>query len=288
MSEDDRLAEQFEAQRPHLQALAYRMLGSREAARDAAQEAWLRLSRSDAASIDNLGGWLTTVVSRLCLDALRARKVRGDEARRAPDPVPVAGDAPPDAALLWADSLGAALGVVLDALGPAERVAFVLHDLFDWPFAEIAAIVGRSPAAARQLASRARRRLQGAEAGATVDPARQRDLVRAFLAASRDGDLAALLALLDPEVVLRADPAAVAQGAPRQLSGADAVAALFQQRTRALRPALIEGLAGAVWAPGGARRGIIEFQLRGGRIVALSLRADPALLGELAVSQLAE
>src|SRR5205809_934269 len=209
------LAERFEANRPHLRAVAYRMLGSVAEADDAVQEAWLRFDRSDTSAVANLGGWLTTVVARVCLDMLRARKSRGEEpltpAGPAVDRQPSQSD--PEEEVLLADSVGLALLVVLETLAPAERLAFVLHDMFDLSFEEIAPIVDRSPDAARQLASRARRRVQGAGTVPDADPTRQREMVDAFLAASRGGDFDALLALLDPDVVVRADPAAVLVGA---------------------------------------------------------------------------
>ena len=210
MDEHEWLAEQFEANRTHLRAVAYRMLGSLSEADDAVQEAWLRLSRSDTSGVENLGGWLTTVVARVCLDMLRSRKSRREEPLGAhvPDPMVSREDGiDPEHEALLADSVGLALLVVLETLAPAERVAFVLHDMFDLPFDEIAPIVGRSPTAARQLASRARRRVQGAATVPDADLTRQREVVDAFLAASRGGDFDALLALLDPDVVLRADRA---------------------------------------------------------------------------------
>src|SRR5256885_3189803 len=215
MVEHDTLAERFEANRAHLRGVAYRMLGSLSDADDAVQEAWLRLSRADVSGVDNLGGWLTTVVARVCLDMLRARKARHEEPFDATAPEPAAPrGAAPDAEqeMLLADSVGLALLVVLETLAPAERLAFVLHDMFAVPFDEIAPIVGKSPDAARQLASRARRRVQGATMS-DVDLTRQREVVDAFLAASRGGDFDALLAVLDPDVVVRADSAAVEAGA---------------------------------------------------------------------------
>src|SRR5712691_8486690 len=212
MGEGDWVTEQFEANRAHLRSVAYRMLGSPSEADDAVQEAWLRLSRSDTSGVENLGGWLTTVVARVCLNTLRSRESRREEPLDAHVPEPIvsreAGIDPEHEALL-ADSVGLALLVVLETLGPAERVAFVLHDLFDLPFDEIAPVVGRSPAAARQLASRARRRVQGAATVPAADLTRRREIVDAFLAASRGADFDALLAILDPDVVLRADPVAV-------------------------------------------------------------------------------
>jgi len=294
MEEHDWLAARFEAHRTHLRAVAYRLLGSLSEADDAVQEAWFRLSRADTSGVENLGGWLTTVVARVSLDMLRARKSRGEEPLGAHLPEPLAGRADggdPEHEALLADAVGLALLVVLETLAPAERLAFVLHDLFAVPFEEIAPIVGRSPAAARQLASRARRRVQGAPAAPDADQSRQRAVVAAFLAASRDGDLTALLALLDPEVVLRADPVAVAasaarvgQGAPKlapEVRGASAVAEVFAGRARAARPALIDGVPGATWAPGGQPRAVFAFEIAGGTIVAIELFFDPARLGQM-------
>src|SRR6516225_1425889 len=244
MTESDWLAEGFEKNRTRLRAVAYRMLGSPSEADDAVQEAWLRFSRSDTSGVENLGGWLTTVVARVCLDMLRSRKARREESLDAhvPEQIvrPEEGIDPEQEALL-ADSVGLALQVVLDRLAPAERVAFVLHDMFDLPFGQIGPIVGRSPAAARQLASRARRRVRGAAMAPDADLARQREVVDAFLAASRGGDFGALVALLDPEVVLRADAAAVRSGAPGEVHGAAEVAGTFSGRARAARPALVNG-----------------------------------------------
>jgi RNA polymerase sigma factor (sigma-70 family) len=278
MDEHDFLAERFEGHRAHLLAVAYRMLGSAGEAEDAVQEAWLRLSRSDADAVRNLGGWLTTVVARVCLNILQARRTRGEEplqeyAEEAADPE--------DQALL-ADSVGSALLVVLETLSPAERIAFVLHDTFGVPFEEIAPIVERSPAATRQLASRARRRVRGAAPQGT-DLARQREVVNAFLAAAREGDFEALLTVLDPDVVLRADAAAVQTGAPEEVRGAQALAGFFSGRARAARPALVDGTAGAAWGPGGRPRVVFGFTFTEGKITAIDLLADPARLEELDV-----
>ena len=284
MDERDGLTESFERHRTHLRAVAYRMLGSPSEADDAVQEAWLRLSRAGASGIDNLGGWLTTVVARVCLDLLRSRKSRREEALGADAPEPVAGrehGIDPEREAVLADSVGLALLVVLETLAPAERVAFVLHDMFDLPFDDIARIVGRSPAAARQLASRARRRVQGAAATPAPDLARQRQVVDAFLAAARGGDLEALLAVLDPDVVLRADRAAVQAGATSEVRGAAAVASTFSGRARAAQPALVDGAAGAVWAPGGRPRVVFGFTIAGDKIVEIELLADPESLGQL-------
>src|SRR6266699_1157339 len=225
MDKHEGLAQRFEAERGRLRGVAYRMLGSLGEAEDAVQEAWLRLSRADSGGIDNLEGWLTTVVARVCLDMLRSRKSRGEQPLDDQAPVADRGHAPdPEEELLLADSVGLALLVVLDTLEPAERLAFVLHDMFDLSFDEIAAIVGRSPTAARQLASRARRRIQGAPTSPNADLTRQREVVDAFLAASRAGDFDGLLTLLDPDAVLRTDPAAVPPGAPTEIRGAAALA----------------------------------------------------------------
>jgi RNA polymerase sigma-70 factor (ECF subfamily) len=281
MEKPEGLAERFEANRTHLRAVAYRMLGSVSEADDAVQEAWLRLSRSDAASVENLSGWLTTVVARVCLDMLRTRKSRREEELGVHLTDPIAN--PEDEAVL-AESVGLALLVVLETLAPAERLAFVLHDMFAMPFEEIAPIVKRSPAAARQLASRARRRVQGATAADDGDPAGRRAIVDAFLAASRGGDLHALLALLDPDVVLRADAAAVGMGSTAEILGAAAVAANFSGRARAAQIALVNGAAGAVWAPGGVPRVVFAFTIAGGKIVQIEMIADPRQLSELDVS----
>jgi RNA polymerase sigma factor (sigma-70 family) len=284
MDEHQWLAERFEESRGHLQGVAYRMLGSLSEADDAVQEAWLRLSRADTSGVQNLGGWLTTVVARVCLDMLRSRKARSEEPMGEDGPEPSAsreGGTDPEQEALLADSVGRALLVVLETLAPAERVAFVLHDLFAMPFDEIAPIVDRSPAAARQLASRARRRVQGAPAAADADRTRQQEVVDAFLAASRGGDFNALLALLDPEVVVRADGAAVQLGASAELRGAAAVANTFMARAQGAQRALIDGLAGLAWAPGGRPRVVIGFTVTGGRIVRIDLLADPEQLGQL-------
>ena len=284
MDENEWLAERFEAHRTHLRAVAYRMLGSRSEADDAVQESWLRLSRSDTSVVENLGGWLTTVVARVCLDMLRSRRSRREEPEGAHVPEPIVsreGGTDPEQEALLADSVGLALLVVLDTLAPAERVAFVLHDLFAVPFDEIAPIVGRSPTAARQLASRARRRVQGAAAVPDADLTRKREVVDAFLAASRGGDFDALLAVLDPDVVLRADSAAVAAGASREVRGARAVAETFKGRARAAQPALVNGAAGAVWAPGGQPRVVFGFTITCAKIVAIDLLSDPAHLAQI-------
>jgi RNA polymerase sigma factor (sigma-70 family) len=286
MDEHDLLAERFEAHRAHLRAVAYRLLGSRSEADDAVQESWLRLSRTDTSGVDNLGGWLTTVVARVCLDRLRWRTAKREEAfESAPELTLVRDDtlAPEDEALL-ADSVGLALLVVLETLAPAERVAFVLHDLFAVPFDEIAAIVGRSEVAARQLASRARRRVQGAAVpDADADLSRQREIVDALLAAARGGDFETLVALLDPDVVLRSDAAAVKAGAEQEVRGAPAVAGQFSGRAQVARPALVDGVMGIVWAPGGRPRVVFDLTITGQRIAGIDVVADPERLGELDV-----
>jgi RNA polymerase sigma-70 factor (ECF subfamily) len=280
MADEGWLAETFEAHRGRLRAVAYRMLGSRTEADDAVQESWLRFSRTDLGGVENLGGWLTTVVARICLDMLRSRRSRREESLEAGDTETrsVPSDAlDPEREALLADSVGPALLVVLDTLSPAERLAFVLHDLFAVPFDEIARIVGRSEEAVRQLASRARRRVRGAGAP-EADRARQRQVVEAFLAASREGNFDALLSLLDPEVVLRADAAAVLSGATAEVRGARAVAETFKGRARFAQVALLDGAPGAVWAPGGRPRVAFAFTIADGRITALEILADPARL----------
>jgi RNA polymerase sigma factor (sigma-70 family) len=289
MDEHDWLAERFEEHRPHLRSVAYRMLGSLSEADDALQEAWLRLSRADTSDVKNLGGWLTTVVGRVCLDMLRSRKARREEPLGAHVPEPVVGRADgsdPEQEALLADSIGFALLVVLETLTPAERIAFVLHDMFAVPFDEIAPIVGRSPNAAKMLASRARRRVRGAATVPDADRTRQRAVVDAFLAASRGGDFAALLALLDPNVVLRSDGAAVLTGTAKEVRGAPAVARTFSGRARAAQPALVNGAAGAVWAPGGQPRVVFDFTITDGRIVVIDMLADPARLRQLEMAVL--
>jgi len=270
---DDRewLAARFDDHRAHLQSVAYRMLGSATEADDAVQEAWLRLSRADTTDVENLGGWLTTVVGRVCLDMLRSRTARREAPLEAPD---VAGCADPAKDAEVADSVGLAMLVVLDTLTPAERLAFVLHDMFAVPFDEIAPIVGRSPEAARQLASRARRRVQGATVEGADDVERRRAVVDAFLAASRGGDFAALLELLDPDIVLRADDAAVAVGADREVRGADAVAQTFVGRAQAAKPALVDGSPALVWSQGGRPRMVFQFTVADDKVVGIEMVAD--------------
>ena len=289
MTEEDRdwLAERFEEHRTRLRAVGYRMLGSVTEADDAVQEAWLRLSRSDTRQIENLGGWLTTVVARVCLNMLQSRKVRREEpvGVHVPDPIVRLDDeTDPEEQALLADSVGLALLVVLDTLDPAERLAFVLHDMFAVPFDEIASILGRSPAAARQLASRARRRVQGAPAP-DPDLARQREVVAAFLAATREGDFEALIEVLDPDVVLRADSGPVPAPATQEVHGARAVAELavaFSQVARFSRPALVNGTTGLVTTtPRGNVQSVMAFTITDGRIVEIDILADPARLARL-------
>jgi len=278
VTEHEWLAERFEGQRARLRAVAYRMLGSVSEADDAVQEAWLRLSRTDASSVDNIAGWLTTVVARICLDMLRSRKTRGEEPLGAHLTEPAMN---PEQEALLADSVGLALLVVLETLEPAERVAFVLHDMFAIPFDDIAPIVGRTPGAARQLASRGRRRVRGASTIRDTDLAQRQEVVAAFLAASRGGNFDALLAVLDPDVVLRADAEAVTIGAEDEIRGASAVAATFAGRARVARPALVDGAPGLVWSQSGRPRIVFDFILQNGKIVAIDLIADPERLQEI-------
>jgi RNA polymerase sigma factor (sigma-70 family) len=281
----DLLADRFEQNRPHLTAVARRMLGSATEADDAVQEAWLRLSRSDAAAIDNLAGWLTTVVGRVCLDMLRSRTTRREDPLEL-TATPV-GSADPERDAVVADSVGTALLVVLETLSPAERLAFVLHDLFGVPFSEIAAIVGCWPVAARQHASRARRRVRGADPDRDTDRQRQREVVEAFLAASRSGDFEALLRMLAPDVVLRADAAAAAMGADPEVHGPRLVAETFRGRARAALLALVDGAAGAVWSMGGTPKVVFAFTVAGDRVTGIDLLADPERIAALDLEPLA-
>jgi RNA polymerase sigma-70 factor (ECF subfamily) len=305
VDEHDWLAERFEENRPHLRAVAYRMLGSASEADDAVQESWLRLSRAGTDGVENLGGWLTTIVARVSLNMLRSRTLRREEPIDAPVTgqqvaEPAAGTDPEHEAVL-ADSVGLALLVVLDTLPPAERLAFVLHDMFAVPFEEIAPIVERSPVATRQLASRARRRVQEAGSGdpdAERQPgeiSRRRDVVAAFLAASREGEFDALLTMLDPGIVLRADAAAAKMGADStdgaaarmgadgRLTGARAVAGFFSGRAAAVRPALIDCVPGGVWTLRGETRVVFAFSITGSTITAIELIADPDHIARLEV-----
>ena len=290
MNDADWLAQRFETHRTHLRAVAYRMLGSLSEADDAVQEAWLRLSRSDTGDVENLAGWLTTVVARISLDMLRSRKSRREESLDIilPDPIISREDGiDPEHEALLADSVGLALLVVLDTLNPAERLAFVLRDMFAVPFEEIAPIVGRTEAATRQLASRARRRVQGAPTVPDADLSRQREIVDAFLAASRGGDFEALVSVLDPDVVLRADRGAVPGGGRIEVRGAANVAnqALTFSRLGAgggtVRPALVNGAAGVVATRDGQPFSVLGFTVAGGRIVEIDILADPARLSHL-------
>ena len=279
MDEDDKLARRFEASRPRLRAMAYRMLGSLSDADDAVQEGWLRASAADSDDVANLEGWLTTIVARVCLDMLRSRKSRREEPL-SPDDAAVDG---PEQEAMLADSVGLAMLVVLDTLPPAERVAFVLHDTFGLPFGEIAAITGRTPASARQLASRARRRIQRSERP-RPRLARQREVAQAFMAAARGGDLAALLEVLDPDVVLRADAAASPSGRPVTIRGAAAVAGgarASAARGRFTRVALVNGTPGLVMAPRGRLVLVLAFTYSGDRISQIDVIADPGRLEAL-------
>jgi RNA polymerase sigma-70 factor (ECF subfamily) len=291
MEEHEILAQQFEAHRTHLRGVAYRMLGSLSEADDAVQEAWLRLSRADAGEVENLGGWLTTVVARLCLDMLRSHKSRREEPleANAPEPAAVSQEGTnPEHEVLLADSVGLALLVVLDTLTPAERLAFVLHDLFAVSFDDIASIVGRSPAAVRQLASRARRRVQGAPAP-EADLASQRQVVDAFLAALRGGDFDGLLAVLDPDLLVRAD---MGPGRElREIRGAQnwARGALaFAQALQFAQPALVGGSVGIVFAPRGRLSRALRFTIEAGKIARVDVIADPERLRELEVAVLSD
>jgi RNA polymerase sigma-70 factor (ECF subfamily) len=293
MTETELLAQRFEANRDHLRAVAYRMLGSRSDADDAVQEAWLRLSRADAGTVENLTGWLITVVGRVCLDLLRTRKTRHEETIGT-EAEAVANDDNAEHDMAIADSIGMAMLAVLNTLSPPERVAFVLHDMFNLPFEDIAAIVGRSPAAARQLASRARRRVQGRPAISEADRVRQREVVNAFLTASRGGDFAALLAVLDPNVVVRADAAALAlsaaragQGAPPLLGpetrGREHVANMFRGRATTARLASVDGTPGLVVPIGGRLIAVFEFTIEDGTITEITLTSDAKAIEAMAL-----
>jgi RNA polymerase sigma-70 factor, ECF subfamily len=293
MDENEWLADRFEEHRGHLRAVAYRMLGSLAEADDAVQDAWLRLSRAGAGEVENLGGWLTTIVARICLNVLRSRATRREEPLDAhlPDPViSPEGSLQPEEEALLADSVGLALLVVLDSLSPAERLAFVLHDMFDLPFDEIAPMVGRSPTAARQLASRARRRVKGAEIPAPdPDLARQRDVVDAFFRAARGGDFDALVALLDPDVVLRSDFGAQRPAAARVTHGAAAVARqalIAALPTAQLHPALVNGAAGVVVTVRGRPFAVLGFTVTDGKIVEIDAIADPDRVRRIAAAVL--
>lgn len=288
MNDRDWLAQKFEENRRHLRAVAYRMLGSLSEADDAVQEAWLRLNRSETAAIENLDGWLTTVIGRVCLDVLRSRKARREEPfdDHAPDVIVSREDgADPEREALMADSVGIALLVVLETLAPPERLAFVLHDMFAVPFEEIASIAGCSSAAARQLASRARRRVRGAAPVPDVDRKLQRKVVDAFLAAVRDGNFEALVAVLDPDIVIRTD-----HGAPRQIRGARAVAEralMFSRLAQWVQPVLVNGVAGILSRlPDGQAFSIMYFTVRGNRIAEIDVVRDPDRLSRLDLTTL--
>ncbi|NUP37380.1 MAG: sigma-70 family RNA polymerase sigma factor [Streptomyces sp.] len=291
MSDKELLAQRFEEHRSHLRAVAYRMLGSLNEADDAVQETWLKLSRSDVSDVQNLGGWLTTVAGRVCLDMLRSRSSRREEPLpeqqdgpiRLPDPVVSGpGGVDPEQEMLVADSVGIALMIVLQTLAPAERLAFVLHDLFAVPFDEIAPILGRTSASTRQLASRARRRVEGAAPAADTDRARKREVVDAFLTASRGGDFDALLAVLDPDVVARSDGGTLRPSLLRR--GAQDVASqaiTFARIAEAARPVLINGSPGVVSVAEGRVVSVMAFTIRGGRITALDILTDPERIAEM-------
>lgn len=292
MDEQDRLAERFETHRGHLRAVAYRMLGSLSEADDAVQEAWLRLSRTDVSGVENLAGWLRTVVSRVCLDILRARATRREDpvGQQLPELASVADDGgDPEREALLVDSVGRALLVVLDTLVPAERIAFVLHDMFAVPFDQIAPIVERSPVTTKKLASRARRKVRGTPALPRAVLAQHRQVVEAFLAASRGGDLNALLAVLAPDVVRRADLAALPLGAATEARGARAVAeetVVFGRRSRFAEPALVNGTVGVVVAPHGRLLLALTVTIENERISAYDVIADPARLAQLELAVL--
>lgn len=295
MDKKDWLAKHFEETRHHLRAVAYRMLGSAGEAEDALQEAWLRLARAESEKIENLGGWLTTVVSRVCLDMLRSRKTRREETLEGKD-LPSTESKSPEADLLVADSVGAALLVVLDTLTPAERIAFVLHDLFDLSFAEIAPIIDRTEEATRQLASRARRRVRGGSV-LSEDHQRQQEMVSAFLAAAHEGKFEPLIALLHPDIILRADETAVkvaeankSRGAPAfksEIKGAKNVFDTFKGKAAEALPALVNGMVGATWAPGGKPIVAFCFTFDGSRITAIDIVMDPKKLKEIDIKVIA-
>jgi RNA polymerase sigma factor (sigma-70 family) len=287
VSSYESLVDRFEAHRPHLRSVAYRILGSVEEAEDAVQEAWLRLASSDAEQIENIGGWLTTVVARICLNVLRSRRVRREEPLvvHVPDPFVGSGDElDPEYQALLGDSVGLALSVVLETLTPPERLAFVLHDMFSVSFDEIASILERTQASVRQLASRARRRVRTDAPSPDVDVPSQRRVVDAFFAAARDGDFEALVRVLDPSVVLRVDGGSARSRANVVLRGVDAVAAqalTYARLSPFVRPALVHGVAGVVVAPRGEPYAVMAFSVRDGRIVAIDALGDPIRLRAL-------
>ncbi len=288
MDERELLARRFETHRVRLRAVAYRMLGSTEEADDAVQEAWLRMSRAGSDGVDNLAGWMTTIVGRVCLDMLRTRRARREEALEADAPEPVvarSGEPSPEEDAELADSVGLALLVVLDALEPAERVAFVLHDMFELPFDEIAPIVGRTPVAARQLASRARRRVRGASPS-DVDRSRERAVVEAFIAAAKAGDFEALVAVLDPDVVFRGDAQAVRMGGPAEAHGAAAVAGFFKGRAGGAVAGLIDGEVGILVPVKGRMLLVLKLTVGGGRVTGIEAVADRDALASMALEEL--
>jgi RNA polymerase sigma-70 factor (ECF subfamily) len=287
----DELTERFEEHRSHLRAVAYRMLGSASEADDAVQEAWIRLNRTDTSDVENLGGWLTTVVARVCLNMLRTRQTRREEPYdvHVPEQASEENGADPEREAVLADSVGLAMLVVLETLAPAERIAFVLHDMFAVPFDEIAPMIERTPAATRQLASRARRRVKGGHELPEADLVRQRQVVDAYLAAARDGQFDALLALLDPDVVLRADRAVINSAAPILVTGAQAVAkgaVGATQRARFSEPALVNGAVALVMASDGKLQIVLSFKLAGGKITEIDVIADPERLAGLDIAVL--
>jgi RNA polymerase sigma factor (sigma-70 family) len=297
LNETERLAERYEAARPRLQRIAQRILGSQTDSDDALQESWLRISRAGASGVTNFDGWLTTVVARACFDALKRREKRLEELTPDDPRLDTVARAPgerPEEEAIRADSIGAAMRILLDALPPADRVAFVLHDMFDVPFDDIAAIVGKTPEAARQLASRARRRVRGAPAGRDRGTQRNDELVRAFLEASRAGNIMGLLAVLDPGATMRADAAVLAMGGAAYwgnerlttaIEGADAVAEAFIGRARAAQPVFIDGKPGAVWMHEGEVRVAFHFTVTNDRITAIDLIADPATLAQSTIER---
>lgn len=290
MDEKKILADQFEANSAHLRAVAFRMLGSRAEAEDAVQETWLRLNRTDVAGVENLGGWLRTVVARICLDMLRSRKLRREDAIGEEEPglssEPGTASYDPEYQIAMADSVGLAMLVILETLGPAERVAFVLHDMFDLPFDDIAPIIGRTTDATRKLASRARQRVQGTSLSPEADGVRRRSVVEAFIAASRDGNFEALLSILDPDVVFRADEAAMRLGSQAELRGPVAVANAFNGRARGARPAMLDGTLGVAVEAGGQTLLVLHVILKGDRIVGIEAVADRESLDGLKVTLL--
>jgi RNA polymerase sigma-70 factor (ECF subfamily) len=287
---EDQLADVFQAHRSHLRAVGYRMLGSMSEADDAVQETWLRFSRHGSGGIDNIKAWLTTVMARLCLNVLRSRRALREEPLdcHVPDPILTREESgSPEELAILADSVGLALLVVLEHLSPSERLAFVLHDTFAVPFDEIAAIIGKSPDATRQLASRARRRVQGATPAHETDISRQRRVVDAFVAASREGDFEGLLAVLDPDIVLRADSGESGSPASRVINGARAVAAnalSFARYASSAQRVLVNGTPGVITAPGGALFAVLAFTVYDGRITRIDILADPARLARLRVA----